>query len=769
MAVDFRAIFSAQDKVSSTLNGIDKSGSGLTSTFKKLAGAAAGVFTAAKVVQFGKESISAFTNFESGMNEVFTLLPGISGDAMDEMSQQVKDFAEQNGVLTDEAIPAVYQAISAGVSKDNVFDFLTTANKAAVGGVTNLETAVDGLTTVVNSYGSDAMDVNTASDLMFTTVKLGKTTFEELSASLYNVLPTASSAGISFQDVSAALATITSQGVPTATATTQLRQAFVELSDTGSDVGKTFKTVAGKSFKEFIASGGNTQDALQLLEQYAQKSNVGINELFSSVEAGNAALSLTGNATDKFSDALEEMGAASGATDTAFAKMEESFARKLDKLKAKFDVLKVNIGDKLVGVILKIWDAAEPVFSSLQDAVGNIADLFKNFGFSGAIEQLFGADAGEIAGMAEDYAKSFIGGWQKIFSGDIAGGATDILTAMGFDDTSIGMITDFVSSVQSNLQTLASFIQPIIGTIKDAFLSILPTLQGIQNFFVQTLLPIFQDVFNFIVNNIIVPFIAYWQANIPKIASIFNNVWAILQPIFSLLAAAFTFIWNAAKPIISGLVQLITGFGTTVFTILDGITTFLAGVFTGNWSKAWEGVKEMFSGIWSGIVGLFKLPINTIITGINSFLSGLNSIKIPDWVPLVGGKGFNIPQIPLLAKGTFDAPNTFIAGEKGPELITGAQGSRVFPSDETGRIMSALDRANQPIDVSDNPVQASDDDSDSDGAKTFNININGSGQISGKGMTEDEVLEIMIVHLKPILMKIIKAEIYEEGNASYEF
>ncbi len=769
MAVDFRAIFSAQDKVSNTLNGIEKSGSGLTSTFKKLAGVAAGVFTATKVVQFGKECVSSFTNFESGMNEVFTLLPGISGDAMDEMTQQVKDFAQENGVLTDEAIPAMYQAISAGVSKDNVFDFLTTANKAAVGGVTTLETAVDGLTTVVNSYGSDTMDVNTASDLMFTTVKLGKTTFEELSASLYNVLPTASSAGISFQDVSAALATITAQGVPTATATTQLRQAFVELSDTGSEVGKTFKDVAGKSFKEFIASGGNTQDALQLLEQYAQKSNVGVNELFSSVEAGNAALSLTGNATDKFSAALEEMGAASGATDTAFSKMEESFARKLDKLKAKFDVLKVNIGDKLVGAILKVWDVAEPIFTSVQGAISDIAGLFSNLGFSGAIEQLFGADAGDIAGMAEDNAKAFIGGWQKIFSGDIAGGATDILTAMGFDDASIGMITDFVGSVQSNLQTLASYIQPVIGTIKDAFLSILPTLQGIQNFFVQTLLPIFQDVFNFIVNNIVVPFIAYWQANIPKIASIFNNVWAILQPIFSLLAAAFTFIWNAAKPIISGLMQLITGFGTTVFTILDGITTFLAGVFTGNWSKAWEGVKEVFSGIWDGLVGLFKLPINIIITGINSFLSGLNSIKIPDWVPLVGGKGFNIPQIPLLAKGTFDAPNTFIAGEKGPELITGAAGSRVFPSDDTGRIISALDRANQPINVSDNPVQVSDEDGDSDGAKTFNININGSGQISGQGMTEDDILEIMIVHLKPILMKIIKAEIYEEGNASYEF
>lgn len=770
MAVDFTAIFKAQDKVSKTLGSIDKSGNALGSTFKKLAVAAAGVFSVAKVVEFGKESVNAFTNFENGMNEVFTLLPDISDSAMDEMTAQVKSFSKEMGVLPEKTVPALYQALSAGVPKDNVFGFLETANKAAVGGVTSLETAVDGLSTVVNSYGADVIDVNKASDLMFTTVKLGKTNFEELSGSLFNVLPSASAAGVSFEDVSASLAALTAQGVPTSVATTRVRAVIDELSKAGTQTDKVFRKIAGKGFKDFIKEGGNLQGALQLLEKEAAKNNLGINDLFGSIEAGGAALGLTGKGTDAFSNALAEMGKAAGATNKAFGRMEKGFQRKLDKMKANLEVLKLSVGEKLVDAFNWLWEKAAPIVGNISQGFEKIKGLFSEFGFSGAIEKLFGADAGKIAKMAEDYATAYVGGIKKIFSGDLKGGFTDILKAMGFDDKSIGAITDFVTSIQDNLMKLVSFVQPIFITIKDAFFSILPTLQNIINFFTQTLLPIFQDVFGFIVNNVITPFVAFWQANFPKLANIFNNVWLILQPIFKALADAFTFVWNIAKPIIDNIIQLITGLASSIWSILDGIIQFIAGVFTGDWQKAWDGVVKIFGGIWEGIVAIFKFPINMLIDGINFFLRSLNSIKIPDWVPLVGGKGLNIPEIPKLAVGSKDAPNTFIAGEKGPELITGAAGARVFPSDETDRIINAFERQSAPLMVSASPFgeDRQSDDPVSD-EKTINININGEGTIKGKGVSKDEILEYLIVHLKPILLSIIETEIFEEGDLAYEF
>src|SRR5258706_4053143 len=300
--------------------------------------------------------ITAYAGYQKKLNEVFTLLPGITDSAMSSMSTSVKKFATDFGVLPEEEIRALYQAISAGVPADNVFSFLETAQKAAVGGVTSLETAVDGISSTVNAYGDKVITATQASDLMFTAVKVGKTTFDELSKSLFNVNPAAAALGVKFQDVTAALASMTAQGVPTSVATTQLRQLFVELGDSGSDVGKTFKKLSGESFKAFIASGHNVQDALKLLEQKAVSSGKGVNELFGSVEAGSAALQLTGPGTERFSKNLLEMGRSAGATDKAYATMDATIAQSVNKLKAAGSVFLITIGEKMAPAIAKLLD-----------------------------------------------------------------------------------------------------------------------------------------------------------------------------------------------------------------------------------------------------------------------------------------------------------------------------------------------------------------------------------------------------------------------------
>lgn len=334
---------------------------------KNIEKAAAAAFSIAKIVEFGTASVQAANQFNKGMKEVFTLLPGISQQSMSAMTNDVKEFSKEMGTLTSETVPALYQALSAGVSQDSVFDFLETANKAAVGGVTSLETAVDGLSSVVNAYGEDTVSASKASDLMFTTVKLGKTTFEELSSSLYNVVPTAVGAGVAFEDVSAALAAMTAQGIPTSVATTQLRQAIVELSKSGTETDKTFREIAGKGFTEFIAEGNNIQQAFQLLEQHAADTNVGVNDLFGSVEAGNAVLSLTGQGTEKFTQAMNEMREAIGATDAAFKTMEEDPGRKWDRIVAAAEVAQINIGNVLIDKLL-------PVMEWVQDNIDEIAE-----------------------------------------------------------------------------------------------------------------------------------------------------------------------------------------------------------------------------------------------------------------------------------------------------------------------------------------------------------------------------------------------------------
>ena len=129
----------------------------------------------------------------------------------------------------------------------------------------------------------------------------------------------------------------------------------------------------------------------------------------------------------------------------------------------------------------------------------------------------------------------------------------------------------------------------------------------------------------------------------------------IIEAIKGFFGSAFQFISDGVTSVMSG-----------VEAVLSGLIIFLSGVFTGNWSRAWEGVKQVFTGAWNGIVGLLESAINFIIRGINWLTSKMNQISfdVPDWVPGIGGKsmGVNLPtiaeyQIPRLAKGAVIPPN----------------------------------------------------------------------------------------------------------------
>lgn len=299
------------------------------------------------VIGFVEDSNRAFRTFEKQMQEVFTVLPGISAEAMNKMKGDVLELSKEIGRLPDETAAALYQALSSGVPADNVFEFLRESSKAARGGVTDLKTAVDAATNVVNAYGREVLSVQRANDLMFTSVQLGKSTYEELASTLYNVVPVAASIGVGFDQITAAMAAMTSQGVPTAGATIQLRQLLQELSKEGTKVSTVFETLAGKSFTQFIADGGNLAQALALLEAHALKTNVNIKDLFVSVEAGGAALGLTGAGAALYAASLEAAAKSAGATEAANRTMADSVDALTGRTEATTEALKIQVGEAL--------------------------------------------------------------------------------------------------------------------------------------------------------------------------------------------------------------------------------------------------------------------------------------------------------------------------------------------------------------------------------------------------------------------------------------
>lgn len=136
----------------------------------------------------------------------------------------------------------------------------------------------------------------------------------------------------------------------------------------------------------------------------------------------------------------------------------------------------------------------------------------------------------------------------------------------------------------------------------------------------------------------------------------------------------FKFLAGFIGNVFGGIIQNFNNYFNAGKRIFNGFLDFITGIFTGNWSKAWQGVVDIFGGIIDGIVAVGKTPINAMIGLINGFIGGLNNIKIPDWVPKIGGKGFNIGKIPYLAKGGHLINGQAIVGEAGPELLNVSNG-----------------------------------------------------------------------------------------------
>ncbi len=195
--------------------------------------------------------------------------------------------------------------------------------------------------------------------------------------------------------------------------------------------------------------------------------------------------------------------------------------------------------------------------------------------------------------------------------------------------------------------------------------------------FVQKTIDLFQSIWDNVLEPIVTPFLEnlswLWDKHLKGLVEelgnfilklingtleIYNKV---IEPIVSWLLKklkpAITTVNALTTGILSTAVAFISDCAKSIIKQLGGIIDFITGIFTGNWKKAWNGVKNVFKSIVDGLVGVFKTPFNFIIDGINSFIKGLNKIEIPDWVPVVGGKGFHISTIPKLAQGGYAKAN----------------------------------------------------------------------------------------------------------------
>ena len=361
-------------------------------------------------------------------------------------------------------------------------------------------------------------------------------------------------------------------------------------------------------------------------------------------------------------EAFVQAYAQSGSLSEAFASV---LGPALEEMGIKVDGLKL-VWETFTNFLNDVYNSMiAPLFDGFREMVGDTA-------------QEFGKNSDSIMNIFENVGDFLSDIWESVIKPVWDAFMEVLFTLWGVFNDNLTNIMNYADNVFKNIKSFwDNILKPVwekvmeyVGKVWEVFKEYMPEIQrvvdevfGMINYFWETALrPAFEAIGSFLQNVLF-----------PVFDTVFNY---LILPVVETVFDTIISLWdNSLKP------------------IFQGIIDFLGGVFTGDWERIWNGLSSIFGGVWEGLKALAKAPLNFIIKMLNKVIGGLNKVQVPDWVPLVGGKGINIPTIPELWKGSnFTLEGPTLVGEQGPELVNMPRGASVMPAHKTRSVLEGVGR-----------------------------------------------------------------------------
>ncbi|WP_298827549.1 phage tail tape measure protein [uncultured Piscinibacter sp.] len=390
---------------------------------------AAGVGLAATaLLGVGAAAVSAAEGFEATFRQVATLGADF-GKPIEQVQADVSSLATTLGVDGVDAANALYDAVSSGVPPENSIAFLEAAGKAAVAGAANLSDVGSAMTVVMNSWGDAAGGATDITDKLFAAVNVGVTTMPELAANMGNVAGIAAAANVTFDETSAALAQITTKGKTTSVASTQLKGIISELMTPTSRSALVLNELGYASGAAAVEALG-LQGTLNALEAEASKNGQAINTMFGSVEAGAAALDLTGANAQGFTEKLAAVADSSGSTERALAEVNEGFSRQKQLLAGELSGMLRDLGLALLPALTAGAKALHPVLTGMHAGLNGLLGVVSQAGpllgdMASGVGSIISIAGAAVAGLWDlvNAGAQLVDGWQNvaIIAGTVGG------------------------------------------------------------------------------------------------------------------------------------------------------------------------------------------------------------------------------------------------------------------------------------------------------------------------------------------------------------
>lgn len=665
---------SAGAKLKDSANQWTKAGKQIQSTGKSISAVGASLTkkVTVPVVALGTAAVKNFGDVDKSLKLVKSTM-GDTAWATADLEGEIKNAAAKSVYSMQNAADATLNFARQGFNAKQSADMLTPALSLAAGTATDLSMVTDGLGSAVKIFTDQGMTAANASNIFAKAQAQAKTDVGELfdavktSSSIYKTV------GWSLQDLATVTDVFGDANISGAEGANAMKTGLARLVEPAKGGATWIKrlginvTNADGTMKSMVTVQSQLHDKFSKLTQEEQMQAAsaifGKNQMAKWLTLISAAPSTV----QKYRDSLDGL---SGTADKMADSLMSGVGGSIEKLKSTFDVFKYTIGSALGDSAKKVIDKVTGLmtaFNKLDPAMQkNIIKLALTAAAAGPAILIFGkmvTTAGKVASNVGKVGKAF-----KTF-GSIAGIVTSpagivvavllaivaagILVWKNWDKIkavggkAFGYISKVMHACGGKSESLKKAIKPISTELSEIWKSI-KTLWEIAS-----------------------PYIKKFGSEVKLVLGI------TLGGAIGGAIGLFKSLFNSATTVIGGILQ-----------VFNGLLQFVTGVFTGNWRKAWTGIQNIFGGAFKALVGLCKTPINAVIGIINGAIAGINKlgVKIPSWVPGIGGKSFsiNIPKIPQLAKGTKNWRGGIVqVHEQGGEIIDLPRGSRVYPHDES--------------------------------------------------------------------------------------
>ncbi len=609
----------------------------------------------------GTQSVQNFGSVDKSMRLVEQTMGDVKW-ATGDLTGAMKDAAANSVFSMQEAADASLNFARQGFNAKESAEMLKPALSLAAGTATDLSDVTSGLGNSMKVFAKDGLTAKNAADIFAQAQAQANTTTTDLFNAMKVGGPIVNTVGWKLEDLATITDVFGDAGISGSEGATALKTGLARLVSPAKEGAEWIKklginiTNSDGTMKDMVTVQGELNKAFSGLTQEQQIQAA--SAIFGKNQMGKwlKLIQTAPETVEKYRKSLDDV---TGTADNMADALLSGVGGSIEKLKSTFDVTKFNIG--------------EAMGDSVKTIVDKVTGLLEKFN---KLDPAMQKNIVKFAGIAAAIGPVTIG------VGKLVGGIGKGIRAFGNIAGTIGKIPGVLSKVKGAFSKVFS----ILGSNPKLllFLAIAAAIAAIAFLIIKNwdkIKPVLIKVGN-------------WFKNLGiKIKDTFISIKEkTVDFVKNLVEKIKTFVANAKAQggVIGAVFQNISNRVNALKRIFNGVITFVKGVFTGDWKKAWQGVKDIFGGIFANLGAVLKAPLNGVIGLINGAIGQINKIKItvPDWVPKFGGRTFggNIPTIPYLYKGTdYFKGGSAVIHDKGAEIVDLPRGTRVIPHDESLR------------------------------------------------------------------------------------